>query len=176
MNRAEPLQIPLEEVTRLIETKVASCFDQADDFFKGRFRRPTVSLKQRGRAAGTAYLHTNQVRFNLFMFQQSPEKFLAEVVPHEVAHIIVYQIYGSGVSPHGQEWRAVMKKVFDLTPARTHDFDVPPPKQSFTYQCGCQTHLFTKRRHNYALQGRQYICKKCKQPLVQLTESQNRSA
>ncbi|MBR7888432.1 SprT family zinc-dependent metalloprotease [Marinomonas sp. A79] len=146
----------------LIEQKVAECMSKANVFFGHRFKMPSYNLKQRGRAAGTAHLHKNELRFNHFMFRQHPDQFLQSVVPHEVAHIIVFQIYGNSVKPHGKEWQAVMRKVYDQSPDRTHTFDVPPPKQSFQYQCDCQTHQFSKLRHNKALRGTEYICKRCR--------------
>ncbi|GAA0835399.1 MULTISPECIES: SprT family zinc-dependent metalloprotease [Marinomonas] len=153
-----------------IQHKVTLCMQQADVFFGKHFDPPSCNLKQRGRAAGTAHLHKNEVRFNLFMLQQNTALFLETVVPHEVAHIIVYQIYGHEVRPHGKEWQAVMKKVFHLEPNRTHNFEVPLPKKAFRYQCQCQIHTFTAHRHNRAKKGTEYICKLCRSPLYFLKE------
>ncbi|MBJ7538226.1 SprT family zinc-dependent metalloprotease [Marinomonas sp. C1424] len=161
------LKIGGEEMSPLdaVSTQVSICFDKADTFFKSRFRRSSCDFSQRGRAAGTAHLHKNQIRFNPFMYNQNPQAFLESVVPHEVAHMVVYQIYGLNVKPHGKEWQAVMRKVFGLSPNRTHTFEVPPPKQAFEYHCACQTHQFTKRRHSKAQKGTEYICKLCQSSL-----------
>ncbi|MEO9274271.1 SprT family zinc-dependent metalloprotease [Marinomonas sp. 5E14-1] len=141
------------------------CFDKADHFFNHHFKRSICNFKQRGRAAGTAHLQKNEMRFNYFMYSQSPTEFLDTVVPHEVAHIIVFQIYGSTVRPHGKEWQAVMLKVFGVQPSRTHTFDVPTPKVSYEYICKCSKHQFTQHRHNRAQKGTEYICKTCKSRL-----------
>lgn len=151
--------------TQRVQHQVAVCMAKADGFFRQEFRYPKVNFKQKGRAAGTAHLYKNELRFNFFMYQQDPSLFINTVVPHEVAHIIVHQIYGRHVKPHGKEWQAVMKKVYNLEPNRTHNFDVPPPKQAFTYQCQCQNHIFTQQRHNRVLKGTEYICKLCKSRL-----------
>lgn len=148
-----------------LQAAVEYCFDKADAFFGHTFKRASCNLKQRGRAAGTAHLQKNEMRFNAYMLRQSPEKFLNSVVPHEVAHIIVYQIYGAKVRPHGKEWQAVMKKVFGLSPKRTHDFEVPTPKNRYLYGCQCQQHEFTSRRHNKVIRGTEYRCKLCLQSL-----------
>lgn len=153
-----------------VQRKVMLCMQQANAFFGNQFEVPSCNLKQRGRAAGTAHLHKNEVRFNLFMLKQNPKLFLETVVPHEIAHIIVYQIYGNTVRPHGREWQAVMKKVYQLEPNRTHEFDIPLPKKTFRYQCQCQIHTFTVRRHNRAVKGTEYICKLCRSPLLYLAE------
>lgn len=152
---------PLEQ----IQQKVAQCMKKADTFFGKHFLEPQSNMKQRGRAAGTAHLQKNELRFNLFMFEQDQRLFLETVVPHEVAHLIVFQIYGDKVRPHGREWQAVMKKVYGLEPNRTHNFNVPAPKQVFVYQCQCQQHKFTKQRHTRARKGTEYICKLCRSPL-----------
>ncbi|WP_421852045.1 SprT family zinc-dependent metalloprotease [Marinomonas sp.] len=149
----------------IVIQKTNECFDKADVFFGNRFKRSACNLKQRGRAAGTAHLHKNELRFNQFMYQQNPVEFLDTVVPHEVAHIIVFQIYGNTVKPHGKEWQAVMLKVYGIRPSRTHTFDVPPQKQAYEYHCSCQKHQFTKQRHTRVQKGVEYICKKCRTTL-----------
>ena len=154
-----------EDVLSVIIQKANHCFDKADAFFGNRFKRSICNLKQRGRAAGTAHLQKNELRFNHFMYQQNPVEFLDTVVPHEVAHIIVFQIYGNTVKPHGKEWQAVMLKVYGIRPSRTHTFDVPPQKQVYEYRCSCQQHQFTKQRHTRAQRGVEYICKGCRSTL-----------
>lgn len=148
-----------------ITKKANECFDKADKFFGNKFKRSIYNLKQRGRAAGTAHLQKNELRFNLFMYQQDPTEFINTVVPHEVAHLIVFQIYGNSVKPHGREWQAVMKKVYGILPSRTHTFETPPQKQPYIYRCSCQKHQFSKQRHSRAQKGVEYICKGCKSNL-----------
>tara|TARA_R110001599_G_scaffold65833_3_gene185718 strand:- start:1714 stop:2226 length:513 start_codon:yes stop_codon:yes gene_type:complete len=160
------------DALNIIIDKANVCFNQANTFFGHEFITATCNLKQRGKAAGTAYLQKNELRFNHFMYQQNPEEFVSTVVPHEVAHIIVYQIYGDTVRPHGKEWQAVMQKVYGIRPSRTHSFDVPPQKQSYEYHCSCQKHHFSKRRHTRAQQGVEYVCRGCRSTLqfVDLTK------
>ncbi|MFD1383967.1 SprT family zinc-dependent metalloprotease [Rhodanobacter aciditrophus] len=145
-----------------ITAKIAHCIQLAERYFKIKLVVPTFNFKQRGRTAGTAYLQTNEMRFNLFMLKQDCEKFIEQVVPHEVAHLVVFQVYGSRPKPHGPEWTAIMEHLFNVEADRTHDFDVPSPKRLFIYQCDCQTHEFTAHRHGRAKRGTQYLCKRCK--------------
>lgn len=153
-----------DAIKAMVES-VSLCFDKADIFFGNKFKRSTCNFKQKGKAAGTAHLQKNEIRFNHFMYQQDPEAFINTVVPHEVAHILVFQIYGGTVKPHGKEWQAVMMRVYGITPDRTHTFDTPPPKEAYQYHCECQQHDFTKQRHTRVLRGVQYICKNCKSTL-----------
>lgn len=154
------------DALNIIIDKANKCFDQANTFFGNEFIRAVCSLKQRGRAAGAAHLQKNEMRFNYFMYQQNPKEFVSTVVPHEVAHIIVHQIYGNKVRPHGKEWQAVMLKVYGIRPSRTHSFDVPPQKQSYEYYCSCQKHQFGKRRHTKAQHGVEYVCTECRSTLT----------
>lgn len=153
--------IQQQENLAKIDKHVNLCFDKAEVFFGTTFKRSHSNFKQRGKAAGTAHLQKNELRFNHFMYTQNPDVFLKTVIPHEVAHIIVFQIYASNVKPHGKEWQAVMRKVYGLLPERTHSFDVPPLKNAYSYYCLCQTHEFSQRRHSRVLKGVEYSCKKC---------------
>lgn len=153
------------DAMKAIVEYVNLCFDKADVFFGNTFKRSNCNFKQKGRAAGTAHLQKNEIRFNYFMYQQDSEAFINTVIPHEVAHIVVFQIYGNSVKPHGKEWQAVMIKVYGIKPDRTHTFDTPPPKETYRYHCECQQHSFTKQRHGRALRGTQYVCKYCKSTL-----------
>lgn len=150
-----------------IREKVDACYDMAEAYFACDFPRPISNLKQKGKAAGTAHLQKNELRFNAYMFHQNQEKFLNEVVPHEVAHLLVYHLYGGRVKPHGKEWQFIMREVFHRPAARTHNFDVPEAKQLFPYRCQCQVHQLTIRRHNKIKQGTQYLCRQCKGTLFQ---------
>ena len=148
-----------------IEEKVLVCIKQANDFFKTSISVPNIKLNQRGRAAGTAYLQRNEVRFNYYMYCQNSERFIENVVPHEIAHLVVFNLYGLTTKPHGDEWQQVMQRLYGVPAARTHNFLPEPPKNIFIYQCDCQKHELSVRRHNRIVQGGQYVCKLCRTAL-----------
>ncbi|WP_141317276.1 SprT family zinc-dependent metalloprotease [Halomonas halmophila] len=130
--------------------------------------RPRVWLDLRGKGAGQTHFGRGGLRFNPVLFDDNRHAFMVEVVPHEMAHWLVHHLSdGQGVAPHGHEWRTVMRELFGLTPQATHDFDTrrasPAPYQ---YRCQCREHGFTARRHGLARKGRQYVCRRCRQPLV----------
>ncbi len=148
-----------------VKHKVSTCYAQAESYYLKSFPRPEVLLNLRGRSAGVAELQANRLRFNQVLLDENYHVFLAEVVPHEVAHLLAWQLYGRGIRPHGKEWQGIMRQVFNLTPATTHCFDVRrSARQDFVYLCACpdKKHHLSIRRHNRIRQGQRYVCRQCK--------------
>lgn len=130
--------------------------------------RPLVWLDLRGQCAGQAHFGRGGLRFNPVLFDDNRRAFLVEVVPHEMAHWLVYHLEGhERMRPHGKEWRTVMQRLFGLEPRVTHAFDTrrasPVPHR---YRCGCREYAFSPQRHGLARRGRVYRCRRCAQTLV----------
>ena len=145
------------------------CYKLAETRLKRQFPRPDINFKLTGKSAGTAHLQLNRLRFNGMLYQENSQIFLEEVVPHEIAHLLCFQIYGK-VKPHGQEWQQIMWYVFGVEPKTTHNFDISSVKvKGFDYQCQCGTVELSIRRHN-KIQRRQanYVCRQCHQVLVKI--------
>ncbi|MFD1259869.1 SprT family zinc-dependent metalloprotease [Entomomonas asaccharolytica] len=151
-----------------LQTVIERCYQTAESFFKCSFARPQVQLNLRGYNAGTATPQKNLLRFNKQLLLANQQHFLKYTVPHEVAHLIAYQIFGLTIKPHGKEWQLIMQQVYQLPAERCHHYTVArKPKRYFIYQCPCnQQHPLTIRRHNAIQQGTRYICKGCKQTLT----------
>ncbi|WP_115717280.1 SprT family zinc-dependent metalloprotease [Gallaecimonas mangrovi] len=143
-----------------LDQAVEACFVEAERQFGQAFPRPAITLDLRGRSAGQAHMGKKQLRFNRTLYKANQAAFLAEVVPHEVAHWLAWQLYGGRIQPHGKEWQQLMQNLFGLHPKRTHDFDIQ--EKTFTYHCHCRQHQLTIRRHNKVLRGEKYLCRYCK--------------
>lgn len=163
----------LPSPSALLTERVDACFSQAEARLGRSFPRPCIYLNMRGRAAGSARLQTWELRFNPALYEANQQAFMDEVVPHEVAHLLVYALWGEGrgrnrVLPHGRQWQSVMREVFGLAPNTTHSFDLAVlGERTQPYACACQQHRLSIRRHNKVMRGEaRYHCRRCRQPLV----------
>jgi len=126
------------------------------------FDEPALLYQQRGTAAGTAWLERWEIRLNPVLLQENLQAFTDEVVPHELAHLLVWKRFGR-VAPHGKEWKWMMETVLGVPARRTHQFALNSVRtNTFTYRCSCQQHQLTVRRHNRVLRGEsEYRCVRC---------------
>ncbi|WP_440778520.1 SprT family zinc-dependent metalloprotease [Pseudomonas syringae] len=152
-----------------LNSRVETCYLQAETFFKRTFKRPVVSFQLRGQKAGVAHLHENLLRFNPQLYQENAEDFLRQTVPHEVAHMVAHQLFGGGIQPHGEEWQLIMRGVYELPPNRCHTYAVQRRSViRYIYRCPCpdSDFPFTSQRHSMVRKGRRYLCRRCREPLM----------
>jgi SprT protein len=129
---------------------------------------PKVWFDLNGASAGQAHLNRGGLRFNLVLLSENRRAFFDQVIPHEMAHWLVFHLQdGPRLKPHGPEWQAVMRGLFGLAPDVTHRFDIKRAQRApYRYACACRRHAFTARRHALAQGGRRYCCRRCAQTLV----------
>lgn len=154
-----------------IESVASEYIALASKSFNREFSHPKITLDQRGKIAGTARLSSWHIRLNPILLRENPEIFKNEVIPHEIAHLIVHAIWGN-VRPHGKEWKHVMWNIFGIQPKTTHSMNIESVRgRVFRYGCSCQTHDISIRRHRAIERGdRQYRCLKCHGILTRLSD------
>jgi SprT protein len=182
--------LPSLDLENQLETHLLACVEQAACFYNTDFFYDAIEFNLRGQSAGqlrfkrqtaTSFWNKDKskqqiagayFRFNKQLLESYRHDFIAEVVPHEVAHLVAYTVYGPAIKPHGAEWKYVMREVFERAPKVRHQFAVPIRKRkSFAYQCGCddRVHELSAIRHNRILQSRAvYKCRACHDDLIQV--------
>lgn len=152
-----------------VQRQLKRDWQKANAFFNKEFLFPCLNYELRGKRAGVAYLQQNEIRLNPILLVENGEAFVRQVVPHELAHLLVYQQFGR-VQPHGKEWKMIMEQVLNVPADIYHSFSTENVQGStFAYRCDCQIHQLSIRRHNAILrQQRQYSCRKCKAVLKRI--------
>ncbi len=164
----------------VLTVSVVSTLKTAEKYYGRVFECPEITMDLRGRAAGQFRFITKgrrmygaQLRFNRALLEQYQQDFIDEVVPHEVAHLVTYVLYGRGVKPHGKEWQSIMLEVFGREASVRHSFDTSSLEQRkgkrFPYLCQCsgRVHQLGLTRHKRAQsRGTAYICRSCKASLI----------
>ena len=164
---------PLEHA----RARTGALLREAEAWLNLAMPRVEIRFDLRGTAAGQARMRDGSfalIRYNAALLGLHPEVFVAETVPHEVAHVVAFTKHGACIRPHGAEWQAVMRH-FGVEPSRCHRYDVSKLRtrslQRFLYRCGCGTHQISSIRHNrICRQGTVYLCRRCRQPLRHETE------
>ncbi len=130
---------------------------------------PEVVFDMAGRAAGQALFalqeqhRPDRLRFNAALLSSYPDFMRTETVPHELAHVVVFRLYGPSAKPHGLQWRALMH-LFGVTARACHNLPTEPARRlrRFAYRCGCDEPVWlTSIRHNRAVRGERYRCRHC---------------
>ncbi len=159
--------------------RVEVCFKKAEIFFEVKLPRPKISFDIRGQDAGRAYFPVRrykntskqlqtEIKFNEFLLERNPGIFLENIVPHECAHLIVYDLFGTKVKPHGEQWQSIMEGLFNADASVRHDLDVSAlVNKPFIYRCDCDNDglPLAKRQHINIQKGSKYLCRRCRATL-----------
>ena len=108
---------------------------------------PKLVYQQRGTAAGIfAWLETYEIRLNPVLLMENVDAFINEVVPHELAHLLVWKYFGR-VPPRQRVEMDDGKRAGRSSP--TYASVRTAIRCSVRlYRCKCQEHQLTVRRHN----------------------------
>ncbi|GIU52227.1 MULTISPECIES: SprT family zinc-dependent metalloprotease [Shewanella] len=159
------------EAQQQVLQKIETDYQQAEAILKRQFPRPVVQFTLRGKSAGTAHLQMNKLRFNPVLLEENSAEFIEQVVPHEISHLLSFQLYGR-VKPHGLEWQRIMHHVFNVPADTTHQLNTQSVAgKQFEYFCACGPVMLSIRRHNKVVRNQtQYRCKNCAQVLSSVSK------
>ena len=160
----------LDETLRAeLNARIRGYITLANMSFATRLRMPDWDARLRGALAGKAHLQRWYLQFNATLLRGNQEHFLVQTVGHEVAHLVVWALYGVRVKPHGVEWKTVMR-AFGLETRATHDYDVSSLRRArapFVYRCACPGDLHLgSLRHQRVARGVTYFCRRCRTPIA----------
>jgi SprT protein len=152
---------------------------KATAHYKRAFPFPTLSFDLRGRTAGQAVHRQNgiekfHIRLNAQLFKENQNEFITRTIPHELAHLISFRVYGSAGLGHKTLWKGVCRVLGMKDVTRCHRYKVTPAwtrrkLERFNFGCGCQVHFLTKiRARRIQLGTRSYRCKACKGKLYRI--------
>jgi SprT protein len=163
-----------------VAAKVAECVAKIEARHVG-IKMPHINIEydlHSSRTSGQAIYSKHTVRFNPTILNLHTEKYLKTTVPHEVAHLAVRQVYGTGVKGHGNEWKHMMQVVLGAAPNRCSEYVIPAgvklgkvmPK--YHYKCSkCYKDYHVGGKiHGKIQRGSTYSCK-CKGKIVIATTS-----
>jgi predicted SprT family Zn-dependent metalloprotease len=99
-------------------------------------RMPRINLNRRLKTtAGNCQLLLRVVNLSVEIFEHNPQGIVSEIVPHEVAHMVAYDVFGD--TAHGEGWQSVMFAL-GLEPVVLHSYHTPrmrarAAKKGFSY-------------------------------------------
>lgn len=146
--------------------------DLANKQYQLKLASIQIKFDLKGSTSGMFVVRGDQVfiRYNEVIFSQYYDDSLFNTVAHEVAHYVVYKMWGARkVKPHGKEWKQVMTE-FGVKPDVKGSYDIsalPLHRQAqHDYTCGCMMHQLSTTRHNKVQRKKAvYKCRKCQQSL-----------
>lgn len=164
IGRNLPQPVPFD-IKHRIKCSLRNWHRMGCEQFGNRIELPSISFDLRGVSTmAQAWVGENHVQLNASALMADEAKFSSEVIPHEVAHLLAYRMYGSEIAPHGEEWQGVMR-AFGVEPNVTYDIEYEAETSGpYIYECLCGVHGISARRHNvlWRSRGTKVLeCQKC---------------
>jgi SprT protein len=153
-----------------ISEKLNELIEACNAKFQG-FSFNDVKFSMNGRltsTAGRAFLEEGRLEFSKVLYAQNEEQFLNDTVPHELAHIVAYRVFGD--RGHGVHWKQVMNFLgFEATRCHSYAVQRRSSAKQYSYGCACEgkTHEVSAQRQAWINKGKRYACNTCGALLVQ---------
>lgn len=148
-----------------VAAQIEAAFVKAEQVYGRKFDRCKVSLdiKSGSSKAGEArVLPFRQIRINRGLLNQNPSHVLGVTCPHEVAHIVAFDLYGKEGWGHGPRWKSVMTSI-GLKPDRCHTLVTRSITNKPVYECsGCKKQSILSRATHHKVEFKGTILRKCR--------------
>lgn len=163
-----------------IWTLTNECLDKAREYFPDeaeRIRKPFIGFNLTGTSAGRAIYSQRKIVLNPHIFkglsEEAQQEFIDETIPHEVAHIVAYQVHRHSQA-HNAKWGEIMK-LFGFEDWRsqiTHCLpvdNVPSLKRRKSLkcpQCAASWTVTPKKAARFRRGEVSYQCPRCRVRLI----------
>ena len=142
------------------EIRAIRCYELASAHFGRDFKRIPIEYSTRMTKTAGKFTYRGdeavRIRFSDVLLDLNPEAFIERTVGHEVAHHIVFEVYGRG-QPHGKCWQEVMK-LFGQEPSRCHSYETPKTNK-VKYVIEGKEYFLGKIQHGRCQRGQTYVAK-----------------
>lgn len=103
------------------------------------------------------------INLNPRLLIQNKRAYFQDTIPHEVAHIVAWEIFGWRIADHGREWRTVMAWFGAEITVYHHyrDNSRHQVHQTYAYRCKCRTVQVSAATHREMEKGETFRCKSC---------------
>ena len=165
------------ELIKKLKDAVNNCLENAFKIFNIKFAYPIIDITLKSiRTAGRAIMERNgdtiknTLRFNYKLYAAAPDLFINEVIPHEIAHIVNYNICKRSVA-HDFRWKYICLKLGGSGKTylirELHEIlaSISPGRK---YKCACTIHNLSTGIHNKIKKGASYSCKDCRKKLERI--------
>jgi len=154
-----------------IEDKILETFIKAQGIYNMSFEIPKLEYNLTGFCAGQAWI--DRLRFNMELCKTNESDFIAQTVPHEVAHYISRIMFGSYGMGHKKYWKDIMRAL-GCEPRRCHSYDCSTVVRKrrtvkrYPFSCDCNGYymLSSIKANRYG----SYTCRKCHSHLKPLSK------
>jgi len=163
----------INTTNQLIADKTEECYATLEKIHGRTFDRPKIELKQLGKKSGVAYYIRNSIYLNSdFMKNGHLDDMINRTLPHEIAHLVSFKVFGMIGRGHVTYWKLIMRQL-GLKPSRCHTYSLEGVKvrniTKIEYKCGCpQSVKVGLKVHRNIVCGRKYKCKRCNTVLQRL--------
>ena len=105
-----------------VESRIKRCMKESGIYVRRlQIKYDITSANTYGEAR---YGWMNLIRINPVYLLAHGDEFIKHIVTHEYAHLAAFRKSGLNISPHGPEWKAVMRSM-GVEPQRCYTFAVP---------------------------------------------------